>query len=310
MKALGTGIGGFALTDVEVRRTTGKGATRNAPYLVLHGTAAELADARRRRRLPPLADPHRRRRHRLRRRGAGPVRAVLTRDEMRAADAAALERASRTRPWWPAPAPPWPMPRCACSAAPTAGASSWWRARGATVRTAVWPPSSWPGGGPGCACWRRTAPEPGPGRRCRPAISSIDGAYGTGFRGSYDAPGAPAGARGPRHRHPLGRRRRHGGGSGRGRAGRPDGDVRCAQARPAPGRRGRLQRRRRGGRHRDRVPHTAGPADGGRRRAAAFRRGRARSTSGRPRSAWPPVRPAWRARPSCAPAPPWPPARA
>ncbi len=46
MKALGTGIGGFALTDVEVCRTTGQGATRNAPYLRLHGTAAELAGAR------------------------------------------------------------------------------------------------------------------------------------------------------------------------------------------------------------------------------------------------------------------------
>jgi holo-[acyl-carrier protein] synthase len=45
MKALGTGIGGFALTDVEVCRTAGKGATRNAPYLRLHGTAAELAGA-------------------------------------------------------------------------------------------------------------------------------------------------------------------------------------------------------------------------------------------------------------------------
>jgi holo-[acyl-carrier protein] synthase len=45
MKALGTGIGAFALTDVEVRRTPGNGATRNAPFLVLHGTAAELAGA-------------------------------------------------------------------------------------------------------------------------------------------------------------------------------------------------------------------------------------------------------------------------
>jgi holo-[acyl-carrier protein] synthase len=45
MKALGTGIGGFALTDVEVCRTPGTGATRNAPYLVLHGSAAELAGA-------------------------------------------------------------------------------------------------------------------------------------------------------------------------------------------------------------------------------------------------------------------------
>ena len=46
MKALGTGIGGFPLTDVEVCRTTGKGATRNAPSLRFRGSAAELAGAR------------------------------------------------------------------------------------------------------------------------------------------------------------------------------------------------------------------------------------------------------------------------
>ena len=46
MKALGSGIGAFALTDVEVRRTTGTGATRHAPFLVLHGTAAALAGTR------------------------------------------------------------------------------------------------------------------------------------------------------------------------------------------------------------------------------------------------------------------------
>jgi holo-[acyl-carrier protein] synthase len=45
MKSLGTGIGAFALTDVEVRRTGGKDATRSAPYVVLTGTAAELAGA-------------------------------------------------------------------------------------------------------------------------------------------------------------------------------------------------------------------------------------------------------------------------
>ena len=45
MKALGSGIGSFALTDVEVRRTAGNDATRNAPYVVLHGTAAKLADS-------------------------------------------------------------------------------------------------------------------------------------------------------------------------------------------------------------------------------------------------------------------------
>ena len=46
MKALGSGLGAFAWRDVEVRRTTGTGATRNAPYLVLHGAASELASAR------------------------------------------------------------------------------------------------------------------------------------------------------------------------------------------------------------------------------------------------------------------------
>ncbi len=103
--------------------------------------------------------------------------------------------ASRTRPWWPAPAPRWPMPRCACSAVPTAGVSSSWRARGATAPTAAWPPRSWPGGAPGCACWRRTTPQPGPGSTLPPCDLVVDGAYGTGFRGSYDAPGVPTGAR-------------------------------------------------------------------------------------------------------------------
>jgi holo-[acyl-carrier protein] synthase len=44
MKALGTGLGGFALTDVEVRRAGGTGALSGAPSLVLHGAAAALAD--------------------------------------------------------------------------------------------------------------------------------------------------------------------------------------------------------------------------------------------------------------------------
>jgi holo-[acyl-carrier protein] synthase len=46
MKALGTGLGGFALTDVEVRRAVAVGPTRNAPSVVLHGAAARLADER------------------------------------------------------------------------------------------------------------------------------------------------------------------------------------------------------------------------------------------------------------------------
>jgi holo-[acyl-carrier protein] synthase len=43
MKALGTGLGGFALTEVEVCRAGGVGAGRNAPSLVLRGGAAALA---------------------------------------------------------------------------------------------------------------------------------------------------------------------------------------------------------------------------------------------------------------------------
>jgi holo-[acyl-carrier protein] synthase len=46
MKALGTGLGGFALTDVEVRRADGEGPTRGAPSVVLHGGAAALAEQR------------------------------------------------------------------------------------------------------------------------------------------------------------------------------------------------------------------------------------------------------------------------
>jgi holo-[acyl-carrier protein] synthase len=46
MKALGIGLGGFALTDVEVHRAGGDGAERGAPSLVLHGAAAALAERR------------------------------------------------------------------------------------------------------------------------------------------------------------------------------------------------------------------------------------------------------------------------
>jgi holo-[acyl-carrier protein] synthase len=46
MKALGTGLGAFAFTEVEVRRSGGVGPTRNAPSVVLHGAAATLADQR------------------------------------------------------------------------------------------------------------------------------------------------------------------------------------------------------------------------------------------------------------------------
>jgi holo-[acyl-carrier protein] synthase len=46
MKALGRGIGGFALRDVEVVRGAGKGSAAGAPSLVLRAGAARLADER------------------------------------------------------------------------------------------------------------------------------------------------------------------------------------------------------------------------------------------------------------------------
>jgi holo-[acyl-carrier protein] synthase len=46
MKALGTGIGGFALRDVEVVRRSGTGATAGAPTLRLKDRAAALAAER------------------------------------------------------------------------------------------------------------------------------------------------------------------------------------------------------------------------------------------------------------------------
>ena len=44
MKALGRGLGAFALREVEVLRATGDGATRGAPSLRLTGNARLAAD--------------------------------------------------------------------------------------------------------------------------------------------------------------------------------------------------------------------------------------------------------------------------
>ena len=95
MKALGTGLGGFALTEVEVRRGTGPGATAGAPSLVLLRLGRRVGGAAGGRALPSLAHPHGRGGRGLR--GGGTVRRVLpvlTAEEMRAADAAALSTVS------------------------------------------------------------------------------------------------------------------------------------------------------------------------------------------------------------------------
>ncbi len=99
MKALGTGLGGFALTDVEVRRSVAVGPTRNAPYGRPPRGSGHAGRRTRGRTVPSLLDAHDRGGHRVRRgRTARSVLPVLTRDEMRAADAAALSSVSRGDP--------------------------------------------------------------------------------------------------------------------------------------------------------------------------------------------------------------------
>ena len=279
MKALGTGIGGFALTDVEVRRTAG---TRRHPQRALSWCCTAGGRAGRhpgRGALPPLALAHRRRRDRVRRRRARrtglPVRAVLTRDEMRAADAAALAW-SRTRRW--------------CARAGTAVAHAALRmlggAYGRRVVVVAGKGSNGADGRVAAAVLARRGArvavleaEALGARRCparlRPRARR---------RLRHRLPGVlrraarAGGCGGAGHRYPLGRRRRHGRGTGRRGARRPDRDVRRPQAGPAPGGRRAAERRGRGGRHRHRLPDPTGPPRRGRRRRASSRRGAARGT--------------------------------
>ena len=107
-------------------------------------------------------------------------------------------------------------------------------------------------------------------RRCRRCDLVIDGAYGTGFRGTYEAPDVPEGAgcwpsTSPRGSTPT-----------RGEAGpgavRADRTVTFAAAKPGllQGGGPALLRPGRGGRHRHRVPEpTAGHGHGGRRHRGA-----------------------------------------
>ena len=91
--------------------------------------------------------------------------------------------------------------------------------------------ASWPGAGRGSR-WSPPPTRPAALRRCDLVI---DGAYGTGFRGAYDAPAVPPGVPVLSDRHPLGRGRRHRRGAGRAVPGHPHGDLRGLQAR-APAR--------------------------------------------------------------------------
>ena len=237
------------------------------------------------------------------------MRAVLTRDEMRAADAAALDDVSH---------------ETLVSRAGTAVAHAALRllggAYGRRVVVVAGKGSNGADGRVAAAVLARRGARvrvleaddagAGPGSTLPPCDLVVDGAYGTGFRGSYDAPGVPTGARVLAIDIPSGVDADTG--EAPGEAVRADRTVTFAALKP-----GLLQ--------------GAGAVCSGAVEVAdigigfptpqallmedadvraASRRDRARSTSGRPRSAWPPVRPAWRARPSCAPAPPWPPARA
>ncbi len=94
----------------------------------------------------------------------------------------------------------------------------------------------------------------------------VDGAYGTGFRGTYEAPAAPAGAAVLAIDIPSGVDADTGAAPG-GRAVRADRTVTFAALKPGllQGDGRCVQRPGGGGRHRDRLPHAPGPGHGGRR---------------------------------------------
>ena len=235
------------------------------------------------------------------------VRAVLTRAEMRAADAAALDVVSH---------------ETLVTRAGTAVADAALRLlHGAYGRHVVVVAGKGSNGADGrvaaAALARRGArvrlveAEPlGRGEALPPCDLVIDGAYGTGFRGSYDAPRVPAGAAVLAIDIPSGVDADTG--AAPGTAVRADRTVTFAALKP-----GLLQGEGR------RASGAVEVADIGigfptprallmedADVAALLRARPATATSGRAPSAWRPARPAWRARPSCAPGAPWPPAPA
>ena len=312
MKALGTGIGAFALTDVEVRRTTGTGATRNAPFLVLPGAAAELAGAQGAGRFH-LSLTHT---------DAVAIAFVVAEQAQPATCAAVLTRAEMRAPT-----------RRPCQSvthdtlvrrAGTAVAHAALRMLGGAYGRRVVVVA---GKGSNGADGRVAAVRAGPARRAGPrargrgrpgggALPAVRPRDRRRLRhrvpGLLRRPGVPAGGGRAGRRHPLGRRRRHRRGAGRRGAGRPHGDLRRAQARPAPGRRADAERRA------SRWPTSASgsptpqallveDADVGRAAAAPLPAGQQvderRRRGGR-------LGRAWRVRPSCAAGAPWPPAPA
>ena len=122
----------------------------------------------------------------------GPVRAVLTREEMRAADAAALETVSHET-----------LVQRAGTATAHAALRLLGGAYGRRVVVVVGKGSNGADGRVAASFLARRgarvrvleAAAAAGGVTLPPCDLVVDGAYGTGFRGSYDAPGAPAGAR-------------------------------------------------------------------------------------------------------------------
>ena len=285
MKALGTGIGGFALTDVEVCRTTGKGARATRP--IWRFTVGRRVGRRRGAATLHLSLTHTD--------GVAiafvvaeqaPVRAVLTREEMRAADAAALADVSHET-----------LVRRAGTAVAHAALRMLGGAYGRRVVVVAGKGSNGADGRVAAALLAARGPvcvvvEAAADRAPAACDLVIDGAYGTGFRGSYDAPRRSGERRVLAIDIPSGVDADSGEAPGAAVAGRADGDVRRPQAGLLQGD-GPCARPGRGGRHRDRVPHAADAAGRGRRRRPPPGPA-ASATSGRPRSAWRPARPAWK----------------
>ena len=230
------------------------------------------------------------------------MRAVLTRDEMRAADAAALSSVSH---------------ETLVTRAGTAVAHGALRllggAYGRRIVVVAGKGSNGADGRVAAAVLARRgarvavleAETVGPGAALPPCDLVVDGAYGTGFRGSYDAPAVPAGAAVLAIDIPSGVDADTGAAPGHAvcadrtvtfaalklgllqGAGAPlSGTIEVADigiAFPPPG-----------------ACWSRTPT------WRASRRGPGRSTSGRPRWAWPPARPAWRAPRSSAAVGQWP----
>ena len=153
------------------------------------------------------------------------------------------------------------------AAGPTGGTSSWWRARAATGPTGGWRRPRWPAAGPGCASSRprRSAPA----RPCRRATWSSTAPTAPGSGAPTTRRGVPAGAAVLAIDIPSGVDADTG--AAPGTAVRADRTVTFAALKPGllQGEGPALLRRRRGGRHRDRVPDAGGAPDGGRGRGGA-----------------------------------------